>query len=131
MRPLEQTLEQFVRGQIDLDTLEDRLEGIVRFRFADTNERSVEFSAVLPTVFFGRSELQAVLKRFLRGDLKRRQVSDWAATLRLLDCFDLEASDEQPDIAWDVVDELMSPDGWGELTTESAIRLIHRLESGP
>ena len=98
---LAQTLEQFVRGQIDCDTFQDRLEGVVYFRYADTKERSVELSGVvLPTILFGRAELQAQLQRFLRGDLNRRQVSDWAATLRLMDCFELEASDKEPDVAW-------------------------------
>lgn len=122
-------LKEFGFGQLGLAGLETRLEGVVQLRFADTNERSVELRGeALPTIVLGKAQVQVVLERFLRGELDRREVSDWAAAIRLLDCFEFESPDEASDAAWDVIDELMSPDSWGELTTEGAIRLIHRLE---
>lgn len=123
-------LKSFVEGRLSLSDLETALEGRVRFRYADRDERLVEGSiSSLPLTAFSAADVERALRRFLRDDLSRRDLSDWAATLRLLDIFEVTRSDAAiADTVWDVIDQLMSPDAWGELTTESAIELISRLE---
>lgn len=122
------SFKRFAAGEIDLCTLEDALDGRVRFHFFDTNERSIEIlDPSLPSVVFSAADIEATLRRFLRGDLTRRQVSDWAAVLRMLDAYELAAGG-RPDTVWNVLDELMAPDAWGELSTESAIKLLRDLE---
>jgi hypothetical protein len=121
-------LARFSKGELDLEELERALAGIVRFRYADTDERSAELlSGPLPLVTFRKEDIERVLRRHLRGELTAREASDWAATLRLLDCFELDAPAAEADAVWDVLDQLSSPDAWGALTTESAIQLIHQL----
>ncbi len=121
-------LADFVKGGATFEELQDALEDVVRFRYADTNERSVEIlTSKLPKTSFRQEDVEALLQRFLEGKITARESSDWAATVRLLDCFELEAPHTHIDVVWDVLDQLASPDAWDTLTTESAIALLHRL----
>lgn len=120
-------LAAFCQGELDLEGLEEALAGMVRFRYADTNERSLDVVSPLPLVTFRKEDVAKVLRRYLSGELAHREVSDWAATLRLLDCFELNGPEVESDAVWDVLDQLSAPDVWGTLTTESAIQLLHQL----
>ncbi len=124
---LRSALESFAHGDIDLDQLEGALTAVVHFRFADTNERSVEIVRPLPQVSFQTQDVRGVLERFSAGELTPREVSDWAATMRLLDCFHVAGDSDESDTTWEVIDELMSPDVWGDLTIEHAFELLQRL----
>lgn len=73
----------------------------------DTNQRAVEFHGLLPTVYFTREHIDAQLQRFLAGKVSARELSDWAAILRLLD-------------------EIMSPDVWEPLNTDTVLNLRRR-----
>lgn len=127
-KPVVAALAEFARGEIDLEELEEALAGFVRFRYADTDERSVEFlKGPLPAVRFRKDDVERLLRRYLRGELTPREASDWAATLRLLDCFEHTASEPDTDAVWDVLDRLSSPDAWGALTTETALELMQQL----
>ena len=122
-------LRSFVEGRLSITDLETALDGLVRFRYADRDERLVDGSiSSLPITAFSAADVERTLRRFLQGDMSRRDVSDWAATLRLLDIFEVAPSDAAiADAVWDVIDQLMSPDAWEELTTEFAIELMSRL----
>lgn len=120
-------LEQFLRGLLSPARLEECLGDRRRFKFWDTNERSVEYRGALPTVYFTRDDIDAQLRRFLGGELSARDLSDWAATLRLLGCFSVNESDPGSSEVWDLIDELVSPDAWGPLTVDSVIDLRRRL----
>jgi hypothetical protein len=124
---LETHLEGFVAGDISLARLEDALLGTATLRFSDTNEREVQFHRSLPNVRFGPEDIVRTLERYLAGTINGREASDWAAALRLLDCFDVRDDTADPDSIWDAVDQLMAPDVWGNLSTERAIELIHQL----
>ncbi len=123
---LDIALSSFAKLDIGLEQLQRALEGVVRFRYADTNERDVEMLGDLPSVEFHSNDVEAALRGYLNGKLSSRDISDWAATIRLLDAYDVSARDD-PDSVWDVLDQLASPDAWGSLTTESAIELIRQL----
>jgi hypothetical protein len=122
-------LLDFIEGRLPFTDLEAALDGLVRFRYADRDERSVDGSiASLPAVRFHRDDVERALSRFLRGEISRHEISNWAATLCLLDAFELDPSTlGANEVVWDVLHELMSPDAWDELTTESAIHLLSRL----
>jgi hypothetical protein len=96
-------------------------------RFWDTDERSVEHTETLPIVRFGRDDVDVQLRRFLSNGISARDLSDWAATLRLLGCFEVDEPDPGSSEVWDILDELVSPDAWGEITTDSVIDLRRRL----
>jgi hypothetical protein len=98
-------------------------------RFWDTNERSIEHAETLPVVRFGRADVDAQLHRFLSRGISARDLSDWAATLRLLGSFEVDEPDPGSSHVWDILDELMSPDAWGEITVDSIIDLRRRLSS--
>lgn len=129
-RRLKDDLDKFVEGHLTVADLQTALDGLVRFRYADRDERLVEGSvSALPTTRFSSADVERVLHRFLKGELSRREVSDWAATLRLLDAFELALpSHVSAEAVWDVLDQLMSPDAWDELTTEATLNLLARLE---
>ncbi len=122
-------LTRFAQGSMSLPELEVALESQVRFRYLDTNERSVELYADLPAVAVSMGDLANALRRYLLGLISGRELSDWAATLRLLDCYDVEC-DEGSETLWHVLDLLMSPDAWGELTPERAEELLHGFKRG-
>jgi hypothetical protein len=126
---LEACLEEFARGTRSLSSLEDCLQGKVRLKFWDTNERSVELPSSLPTVQFTRGDVDAQLRRFLAKELSARELSDWAAGMRLLDCFIVNEDDSGSAEVWDLMDEIMSPDVWEVLTIDSAIDLRRRLNA--
>lgn len=116
-------------GALSRDDLEDCLKSQTRFRFWDTNERSVEQSGRLPTVAFSRDDVDRQLKLFLAQQITARELSDWAATLRLLDCFEVNEPDPVSSEVWDLIDELVSPDAWGSITVDSVIDFRRRLAS--
>jgi RHS repeat-associated protein len=120
-------LERFVSGGISRSELEDCIAPRARMRFWDTNERSIEHAETLPVVRFGRADVDAHLHRFLSHGISARDLSDWAATLRLLGCFEVDEPDPGSSHVWDILDELMSPDAWGEITVDSIIDLRRRL----
>jgi hypothetical protein len=120
-------LERFVAGAISRQTLEDCIAPRARMRFWDTDERSVEHTETLPIVRFGRDDVDVQLRRFLSNGISARDLSDWAATLRLLGCFEVDEPDPGSSEVWDILDELVSPDAWGEITTDSVIDLRRRL----
>lgn len=120
-------LKEFARGTRSRTSLEECIAGQARLAFWDTDQRSSELIALLPKVFFTRVDIDAQLRRFLAGELSARDLSDWAAGMRLLGCFVLEEDDPGSSEAWDLMDEIMSPDAWGPLTVESAIDLRTRL----
>lgn len=120
-------LSRFVRGGVTLSELETGLAGTAEFRYLDTNERSVDLLGPLPNVWFGAADVTRVLEQFVRGERTARDVSDWAATLRMLDCFDVSPTEEDADVVWDVVDQLTSPDASGALSLERGWGLIQRL----
>jgi hypothetical protein len=124
-------LEEFARGIRSRSSLEECLRGKVRMRFWDTNERSAELLSSLPTVQFTRGDVDAQLRRFLAKELGARELSDWAAGMRLLDCFDVNEDDPGSSEVWDLMDEIMTPDVWEALTIESVIDLRRRLNAGP
>lgn len=119
-------LSRFATLEISFEDLQQALEGVVRFRYADTNERDVEIFGPLPSVTFHKHNVEAVLQRYLKGEFTSRDVSDWAATIRLVDAYDVDSKDDS-DAVWDVLDQLASPDAWDSLTTDSAIELIRQL----
>lgn len=126
-RRLAHCLEEFAHGTRSRSALEDCLEGSARLKFWDTNERSTELLSRLPKVAFTRADVDLQLRRFLARQLDARELSDWAAGMRLLGCFILDEDDPGSSEVWDLMDEMMSPDVWGPLTTESAIELRRRL----
>lgn len=124
-----QCLEEFARGLRSQSSLESCLNGKVRMHFWDTNERSTDLLTRLPRVTFTRRDIDAQLQRFLAKGITARELSDWAGAMRLLGCFILEEDDSRSSDVWDLIDEVMSPDVWGEITTESVIELRRRLDS--
>jgi len=124
---LKNCLEQYAAGVLSLDELENCLGSRARFRFWDSNERSVELSMRLPKVVFSREDVDRQLQRFLNHQIDARELSDWAATLRLLDCFEVNEPDPGSSEIWDLIDELVSPDAWGPVTVDSVIDLRRRL----
>lgn len=124
---LRQCLEQFVRGVRSHADLEECLKHRRRFRFWDTDQRSVDQGGDLPTVRFSRDDVDAQLRRFLSRELTERQLSDWAATLRLAGCFEVSEDEPESSEVWDLLDELVSPDAWGPITIDSVIDLRRRL----
>ena len=124
---LRDCLKQYVRGALSRDELEGCLESRARFRFWDTNERSLENSVRLPKIVFSREDVDRQLKRFLNHQMTADQLSDWAGILRLLDCFDVDEPDPSSSAVWDLIDELVSPDVWGAITVDSVIDLRRRL----
>lgn len=127
---LRQCLEQFVRGARSQADLEECLRGRRHFRFWDTDQRSVDRYGDLPTVHFSREHVDAQLRRFLSRELSARDLSDWAAALRLTGCFKVNEDDPGSSDVWDLIDELVSPDAWGPITVDSVIDLRRRL-TGP
>lgn len=125
--PITEILSRFVRSGVTLSELETRLAGVADFRYLDTNERSVVLLAPLPNIWFGAGDVTRVLEQFARGERTAREVSDWAATLRLLDCFDVTPTEDDADVVWEVVDQLASPDAWDALSLERAWAFIRRL----
>ena len=125
---MRECLEQFVRGMKSPSELEECLKGRRRFRFWDTNERSIDHHGHLPTVYFSRDDVDAQLRRFLSQKMSARDLSDWAATLRLMGCFSVNEPDPGSSDVWDLLDELVSPDAWGPLTVDSVIDLRRRLD---
>lgn len=124
----ELALRRFVQGTLDVGGLEDALQGAARFRFADTNERQIELPGPeLPETIFSREDVVGALRRYLERELTARDLSDWAATIRMMDCFELARLDPDPDTVWDVLDELTSPDAWDLPSVESALLLVGRL----
>ena len=126
---VEYCLKEFAKGLRPRASLEDCLLGSVRLRFWDTNERSSELLARLPKVRFTRDYVDAQLQRFLAGDIGARDLSDWAATIRLLGCYEVDEDDLGSSEVWDIMDELMSPDVWGPLNVDSVIDLRRRLSA--
>lgn len=120
-------LTEFARGLRSRDALEECLKGKVRLRFWDTNERSADLLTNLPTVAFTREDVDAQLTRFLRGELTARELSDWAAGMRLLGCFRLQEEEPASSLVWDLMDEMMTPDLWEPLTVDSVMGLRRRL----
>lgn len=121
-------LKRFIEGELGLSDLEDALGEVARFSFRDTNERYVEYLISDPsTVRFTRMDVERMLLRFLDGRLSARELSDWAAIIKMLDWYELDSTDPVPNEVWDVLDELMSPDAWGNVTTESALAMLRRL----
>lgn len=123
------SLEAFVRGELGLDQLKERLEGRAELRFWDTDQRDVALLHSFPETWFSRADIDAQLKRFLAGTLGARELSDWAGGLRLLGCFTVNEADPGSSEVWDLLDELMSPDVWGAITTESVLDLRRRLNA--
>ena len=124
-------LTAFVQGSLRLEDLEAALKNRVDFRYFDRDERRVGIQGEpLPIVAVQPSDVERILKGYLAGKCTRRDVSDWAATIRLLDCFEVVAATERAtDRIWGVLDELMSPDAWDELTVEAALELIRKLNA--
>lgn len=122
-------LKEFADGVRALSSLEECLGQKARLRFWDTNERDVNLSTRLPPVLFSRAQVDAQLRRFLAGQISARDLSDWAAAIRLLGCFDVNEEDPGSSEVWDLLDELMSPDAWGPITVESVLELRRRLNS--
>jgi hypothetical protein len=127
---IEGCLVEFARGTRSRSSLEDCLHGRVRRKFRDTNQRSADLLSSLPTVRFTRADVDAQLRRFLAKELSARELSDWAAGMRLLDCFEVDEDDPGSSEVWDLMDEIMTPDVWEPLTIESIIELRRRLNSG-
>lgn len=69
------------------------------------------------------------LRRFLSHKISATDLSDWAATLPLLGCFEVDEPDPGSSHVWDMLDELVSPDAWGEITVDSIIDLRRRLSA--
>jgi hypothetical protein len=124
-------LEEFARGTRTRVELEECLSGTAELRFWDTNERSSVLGAPLPRVLFGRADIDRQLQRFLAGALNARDLSDWAAGMRLLGCFTLTEDDPISSSTWDLMDEIMSPDVWEPLTVDTVIELRRRLSQSP
>jgi hypothetical protein len=122
-------LEKFARGNLSRSSLEDCLKDKARLHFWDTNQRKTELSKPLPRTQFSRADIDAQLGRFLTGQLDARELSDWAGAMRLLGCFVLNEDDPGSSEVWDLMDELMSPDVWGEPTVEGVLDLRRRLAS--
>jgi hypothetical protein len=124
---LQGCLERFAHGLMSSADLEECLKGRRRFRFWDTNERSIENHGELPTVMISREDVDVQLRRFLARDLSARDLSDWVAALRLTGCFEVNEDEPGSSEVWDLLDELISPDAWGPLTIDSVIDLRRRL----
>lgn len=122
-------LNEFVDGARSISSLEECLGSNARLRFWDTNQRDVHLAGRLPQVLFSREQVDAELRRFLAGELSARDLSDWAAAIRLLGCFDVNEEDPGSSEVWDFLDELMSPDAWGPITVESVLDLRRRLNA--
>lgn len=120
-------LAEFAAGSLSLPALEEALDGWVVMRFWDTNERQLDFQRELPPVVFSATDVRRKIEEYVGGAITARELSDWAAAMRLLDCFDLDERTSHPDDTWDVIDELASPDAWGELTLERALFLMKEL----
>lgn len=120
-------LSQFLHGKRSLTSLESCLGGAARLRFWDTDQRDVSLASKLPEVFFTREDVDAQLRRFLAQEVTARELSDWAAAIRLLGCYDVNEDDPGSSEVWDLVDELMTPDVWGPVTIESVLDLRKRL----
>lgn len=127
---IEVCLVEFARGTRVLSSLEGCLHGKVRLKFWDTNQRSAELLSSLPTVRFTRGDVDAQLRKFLAKELSARELSDWAAGMRLLDCFEVDEDDPGSSEVWDLMDEIMTPEVWEPLTIESIIELRRRLNAG-
>jgi hypothetical protein len=127
---IEGCLVEFARGTRSLSSLEECLHGKVRLSFWDTNERRAVLLSSLPTVQFTREDVDAQLRRFLAKEVSARELSDWAAGMRLLDCFEVDEDDPGSSEVWDLMDEIMTPDVWEPLTIESIIELRRRLNAG-
>lgn len=127
---IKQILKGYVRGDVTLEDLQVALGSRRRFRFWDTNERAVTFSGPLPRVPFDRTDIDRQLQRFLSRTISARELSDWAGGIRLSGCFFVDADDQESSDTWDLLDEIMSPDVWGDITVESVIDLRRRLENG-
>lgn len=123
------SLAAFVRGALAADQLEERLKGRVALRFWDTDQRDVALVGALPKVWFTRADIDAQLRRFLARSLTARELSDWSGAVRLLGCFKVNEEDPGSSEVWDLLDELMSPDVWGAITTESVLDLRRRLNA--
>lgn len=124
-------LQQFIRGERSLESLEDCLDGVAKLRFWDTDQRDVQLSSRLPEVLFRREDVDAQLQRFLAKGIDGRSLSDWAAAVRLLGCFDVGEEEPGSSEVWDILDELMTPDVWGPITVESILELRRRLNAAP
>ena len=120
-------LSEFAKGMRTLDALESCLGRRVQLRFWDTNERDTGLLTPLPSVLFNRADVDAQLRRYLEGGISGRELSDWAAAIRLLGCFDLEEDEAASSQIWDLLDELMSPDAWGPIDIDSILDLRRRL----
>lgn len=120
-------LERFVSGGISPDELKVCVEQRARFRFLDTSERSLQGIGALPRARFTRADVDRQLIRYLAERLSAEELSDWAATLRLSDCFEADESDPSSTEVGDFLDELVSPDAWGPITIDSVIDLRRRL----
>jgi hypothetical protein len=120
-------LRRFLEGAITRCELENILGNKTRFHFWDTNQRSVDHLGLLPKVLFTREDVDRELKRFLAKQISALDLSDWAATLRLLNCFEFEERDPVSSEIWDLIDELISPDAWGLINVDSVIDLRRRL----
>ena len=128
---LKQHLTRFARGGCSVSALEEFLAGGARLRFWDTDERSADLLRALPPVSFGRADLDAQLRRYLDGGLSSRELSDWAGTMRLLGCYRLDECEPTSSQVWDLMDEIMSPDAWGPISTDSVLELRRRLLALP
>ena len=127
-REVERWLSEFARGARSRESLETALSGIARLRFWDTNERGSELLRRLPKVTFTREDVDAQLRRYLAQEITARELSDWTAAMRLLGCFVLQEEDPASSQIWDLMDEVMSPDVWGPISTESVLALRGRLD---
>lgn len=126
---VERWLSEFAHGTRSRESLETCLSGIARLRFWDTNERGSEMLRRLPKVTFTREDVDAQLRRYLAKGITARELSDWAAAMRLLGCFVLREEDPTSSEIWDLMDEIMSPDVWGPISTESVLALRGRLDN--
>ncbi|MCP4745553.1 MAG: hypothetical protein GY874_05335 [Desulfobacteraceae bacterium] len=80
-----------------------------------------------PTVIATRLHIKAVLTRFLKGELTKREVEDWA---NLIECredldFDPDCSDELSEIIY----QLANPELEGELSYKKCIEIIDLISS--
>jgi hypothetical protein len=106
-----EALTSFARGKISPVELQNALRDYITVHSDGEGTFRVEYSPKreLPHVTFSRADISAVLDRSIHGELGIEELSQWANLLTLLDAFDLEPGDEEPDDVWDVLDKVAHP----------------------
>jgi hypothetical protein len=123
-------LARFVYGQIGLADLALELGQVIALDYEDSSHRAAKFNAewTAPAVVFSRVDVCRTIDRFMGFQITEDELSDWAATIRLLDlCYVLDPQDHAPDVVWDVLERLMAPAVWGEIDRDGVKQLAASL----